>query len=341
MKVFHCEQCQHLVFFENSQCINCGSTLAYVPEGGRMASLRRGLRLCENYEKHDVCNWGVAADDGNPLCRSCRLTRVIPDLSVPTRVNAWRRLEAAKRRLIVALLGLQLPIVDRTQDPKGGLAFDFKADPDDPDEPSVMTGHADGVITINLAETDDAERERRRQKMREPYRTLVGHMRHESGHYFWNRLIQGTSTLEEFRRVFGDEQRDYEDALAAHYAGGPPDDWSSRFVSAYASAHPWEDWAETWAHYLHMMDTLETAVDSGLQLRPWRSDDPALTRLSPDITLGQVPFERLLDRWFPLTYILNNLNRGLGLPDAYPFVLSPPTIEKLAFVHRVVNRAGD
>jgi hypothetical protein len=304
-----------------------------------MASRR--LRLCQNYETHEVCNWSVAADDANPLCRSCRLTRVIPDLSEATRVGRWHRLEAAKRRLLVTLFALQLPIVDRTQDPIGGLAFDFKADPDDPDGPPVMTGHADGVITINIAEADDAERERRRQNMREPYRTLIGHMRHEIGHYFWDRLIAGMPSLEDYRRLFGDEQQDYDKALAAHYASGPPDDWPSRFVSAYASAHPWEDWAETWAHYLHMMDTLETAADSGLQLQPWRADDPTLTRLSPAVTLTDVPFESLLDRWFPVTYILNNLNRGMGLPDAYPFVLSTTAIEKLAFVHQVITRAAD
>jgi hypothetical protein len=352
MKVFHCDHCQQLVFFENSRCVTCGATLAYVPDSRRMASLppagdddgasgRRGFRLCQNYGTYEVCNWSVAADDANPLCRSCRLTRIIPDLSVPTGVMTWHRLEAAKRRLIVTLLALQLPIVDRTQDPNRGLAFDFKADLNDSDGPPMMTGHAEGVITINIAEADDAERERRRHNMREPYRTLVGHMRHESGHYFWDRLIEGTPALEGFRRLFGDEQHDYGDALAAHYASGPPDDWPSRFVSAYASAHPWEDWAETWAHYLHMMETLETAADSGLQLQPWRPDDPALTRLSPAVTLGHIPFERLLDRWFPVTYILNNLNRGLGLPDAYPFVLSTTAIEKLAFVHHVITRTAD
>jgi hypothetical protein len=264
---------------------------------------------------------------------------MIPDISQPGARDAWYRLEVAKRRLVFTLLALKLPIDHRTADETSGLAFHFKADPASPDEgPPVLTGHNEGVITINIAEADDAERERRRTSMGEPYRTLVGHMRHESGHYYWNRLIRGTREIAAFRSVFGDEQRDYAQALRAHYEQGAPADWQSRFVSAYASAHPWEDWAETWAHYLHMFDTIETAAATGVSLRPRRRDEPSVSRVPDPASSQRVSFDRLLESWFPLTYVLNNLNRGLGLPDAYPFVLSPPAIDKLRYVHELVER---
>ena len=159
----------------------------------------------------------------------------------------------------------------------------------------MLTGHADGVITVNIAEADDAERERRRTAMHEPYRTLLGHMRHESGHYYWDRLIAGTPELDEFRSLFGDERADYAASLSTYYERGAPADWQERFVSAYASAHPWEDWAETWAHYLHMVDTLETAAACGLSLTPRRRDEPALPKM-PEPVSPQPAAVRASDR---------------------------------------------
>ena len=174
--------------------------------------------------------------------------------------------------------------------------------------------------------------------MHEPYRTLLGHMRHESGHYYWDRLIGTTSEVDEFRLLFGDERSDYAAALRAYYDRGAPADWQERFVSAYASSHPWEDWAETWAQYLHMVDTLETAAACGLSLRPRRRDEPALEMPHP-VSPQPATFAHLIDSWFPLTYVLNNLNRGLGLNDAYPFVLSPQAVAKLRFVDNVIRRS--
>ena len=204
--------------------------------------------------------------------------------------------------------------------------------------PPVLTGHADGVITINIAEADDAERERRRTAMREPYRTLLGHMRHESGHYYWDRLIDGHAGARRVPRALRRRARRLRARRSqTHYEQGAPADWQERFVSAYASAHPWEDWAETWAHYLHMVDTLETAAACGLSLKPRRRDEPALPEAPQPVSPQPAAFERLIDSWFPLTYVLNNLNRGLGLADAYPFVLSPPAIDKLRFVDEVVG----
>ena len=197
------------------------------------------------------------------------------------------------------------------------------------------------MITINVAEADDAEREKRRHLMHEPYRTILGHFRHEIGHYYWDILIKDSRWIDEYRRLFGDERQDYDRAIKRHHGEGAPADWPSSFVSAYASCHSWEDWAETWAHYLHIADTLETAVECGLSLTPKRKGEPAM---KPDIALdGERPtsFDQIIGRWFPLTYVLNNLNRGMGLPDAYPFVLSAPSIEKLRFVHEVVEASPE
>src|SRR5262245_38669455 len=214
------------------------------------------------------------------------------------------------------------------------MAFKFMSDAV-PGDPPVTTGHAGGVITLNVAEADDAERERRRMALGEPYRTLLGHMRHESGHYYWDRLVKNGPDLDGFRALFGDERPDYGAALQQYYEQGPGPDWPALYLSAYASAHPWEDWAETWAHYLHMTDVLETAAACGLSLRPGRADEPALKTGAQNRAPGL--FERLTSDWFSVTYVLNNLNRSLGLPDGYPFVLSPPVIEKLRFVHETIG----
>ena len=272
----------------------------------------------------------------SPLCRSCRLTRVIPDLRRDGARAAWYRFEAAKRRAIYSLLHLGVAIVGRSDDPERGLAFEFLARGDEPGAPPVLTGHAGGVITLNIAEADDAERERRRLRLNEPYRTVLGHIRHEIGHYYWHWLIEGGPRLEPFRALFGDERADYAGALERHHRCGPPPDWQERHVSAYASVHPWEDWAETWAHYLHITDTLEMAAACGVSLEPWRDDDPRMEAAAIPANPERASFEELMDSWFPLTYLLNNLNRGLGLPDGYPFVLSEAARARLRFVHDTI-----
>jgi hypothetical protein len=352
MKIFHCDHCDNLVFFENTHCVNCGHVLAFLPDLAEMGSLEskgndqwvsplpiasgRTYRLCDNYRDAKVCNWAVLESDGHRLCESCRLTRIIPDLDRPGHHEGWYKLEVAKRRLVYTLMGLGLPLASRDDDPEQGLAFEFLADSQQ-GAPPVLTGHANGVITINVAEADDAEREKRRHDLGEPYRTLLGHMRHEVGHYYWARLIARSNRLYAFRDLFGDEREDYGQALQRHYAQGPPGDWQNRFVSSYASAHAWEDWAESWAHYLHMTDTLETAAACGVSIRPRRADEPSLARVPISAGTPSGSFDRLIDSWYPLTYVLNNLNRGLGQPDSYPFVLSPPVVDKLRFVHDTVK----
>jgi len=353
MDIFHCDHCGQLVSFESPRCLGCGHWLAYLPDAGQMGSLesladglwhapeadgaRTEYRLCANYTAYDVCNWAVNASDENPLCLSCRLTRVIPDLDVAGHREAWYRLEVAKRRLLYTLLELRLPVADRQTDPSCGLAFELVADVAGPHQRRAMTGHCDGVITINIAEADDAERERRRIALNEPYRTLLGHFRHEIGHYYWDRLMKDSERVEAFRALFGDEREDYAAALEAYYENRPRQDWQAQFVSPYATMHPWEDWAETWAHYLHITDTVETAAACGIALRPRRADELVVEQLPTEAASPHAPFDRLIENWFPLTYVLNNLNRGLGLPDGYPFVLSPPAIEKLRFVHDTVG----
>jgi hypothetical protein len=354
MKIFHCDHCDHLAFFENTQCVSCGHLLAFLPDLAEIGSLEqqgqvwvsplaaargRGYRLCRNYALEQVCNWAIDASDPNQLCGSCRLTRVIPDLTIAGNREAWYRLEAAKRRVVYSLLNLRLPFVPDQEDERG-LVFEFLADQSQNGEAPVLTGHADGLITINVAEADDAERERRRRALGEPYRTLLGHVRHETGHYYWTRLIELGGLVEPFRRLFGDERADYAAALQHHYAQGPAADWYSGYVSAYASAHPWEDWAETWAHYLHMTDTLETAAACGVSIQPRRSGEPSMVNVPASAGTASGAFDRLIDSWYPLTYMLNNLNRGMGQPDAYPFVLSPSAVEKLRFVHQTIGASA-
>jgi hypothetical protein len=286
MKLFACTHCRQVVFFESVSCTACGHRLAYLPDANAVSALvedtaaslggdtvYRALavtapavryRLCKNAVDHGVCNWAVLASDDSPFCSACRLNQTIPDLSADGSKAAWGRLEIAKRRLVYSLRQLGLPIAGRHEDEQG-LGFVFAADNG---QQRVLTGHDHGVITINAAEADDPFREKIRVEMGEPYRTLLGHFRHEIGHYYWDRLVQSTPWLERFHSEFGDESADYSEALQRHYDAGPPADWSSHFISAYASMHPWEDWAETFAHYLHIVDTLDTARSYGLALRP-------------------------------------------------------------------------
>jgi len=349
MKLFHCDECGQLLYFENSVCMNCGVMLAYLPDVAKvnglkpsgngetwLASTGKSYRLCRNYQKYNICNWAVVSDDPNPYCISCRLTRTTPDLTVEGNLESWQRLELAKRRLVYTVIALNLPLRNKVNDPQHGLMFHFLADEPGAAPIPVLTGHEDGVITINVAEADDAERERRRVALREPYRTPLGHFRHEIGHYYWDLLIQNTDRLDGFRTLFGDERIDYATALRTYYEKGAPPDWSQRFISAYSTSHPWEDWAETWAHYMHMADTLETAAASGLTLTPPREDEPSLAAMGEP----PWPFDLMVKSWFPLTLVLNNINRGLGLRDVYPFLMPKPVTDKLRFVHEVIRDAG-
>ncbi|HYD67122.1 putative zinc-binding peptidase [Azospirillum sp.] len=356
MKVFHCQSCGQMVYFANTRCERCGHRLGYLPdlavlsalaplEGDRwrpLAAPTRPSRFCAN-AAHDACNWLIPAESPGAFCQACRLNRTIPDLGPWENRLRWQRLETAKHRLVYGLLRLGLPLVSRFDDPETGLAFDFLANSDRTDSDriarehfQIVTGHAAGLITIDIAEADDAERERHRRDMAESYRTLLGHFRHEVGHYYWDRLVRSSPWIAAFRDLFGDERRDYQTSLSTYYAQGPPAGWQQHHVSGYASAHPWEDFAETWAHYLHILDTLETACEFGLRVRPRGETDPALIVDVDFDPYGQQDFNVLIGTWLPLTYGVNSLNHSMGLPDLYPFVLAPTVMGKLRFVHGLV-----
>jgi hypothetical protein len=339
MRRLKCE-CGAELFFEGTRCLSCGYEVAFSLKHLKMLRLQDGTfpdemggqsRKCQNHER-GICNWLVQSDDPNALCRSCRLSRVIPDLSITANVVLLGEFERAKRRLVyqLALLGLRLE--SKTENPAAGLCFDVKAQV--PGEDPVLIGHEDGVITLKLEEANVVYREQTRTQLEERYRTLVGHCRHESGHYFYDRLIADHNRFEDFRRLFGDERVDYRTALAAYYATTPSNAWRDSHITQYASSHPWEDWAETWAHYLHMTATLETA--HGHQLIRSTTSQSAIERV---LRLESVPapvFDAFILAWTSLSVVLNELNRSLGLDDAYPFELNPRVVEKLHFIHQLV-----
>jgi hypothetical protein len=355
VKLFTCKHCGQVLYFENSQCEKCHYALGFEPTQRELLPLlaepdghtyrifgepedASTFAYCANHA-HDACNWLVPSDSPTPFCMACDLNRTIPDLTQPGYLQRWQAIEVAKHRLVYSLLCLHLPVVSKRVYPDEGLQFDFKAD--ESPEQRVMTGHDNGLITINIAEADAIEREQARQSMHELYRTLLGHFRHEVGHYYWDRLIDNSPNLEEFRQLFGDDRQDYGEALKKHYAQGAPPDWQQRFISSYATSHPWEDWAETWAHYLHIVDTLQTAYAFGVRLAPLDASPEQGLHTAIKDPYQLADFQQIMAMWLPLTFAMNSLNRSMGQPDPYPFIISPAVVEKLAFIHRVAGgRAG-
>lgn len=364
-RAYKCGHCGKPIFLRNSVCINCGAGVGYDPALRTMVSLtpvadapgvferegeaRGRVMTCANLTTAAGCNWLIPANPQGTFdyanqypgfCLACSLNRTVPDQSKPQNQELWRRMEAAKRRLFSQLLALALPVETRLERPQDGIAFDFLETL--PGGPRVLTGHDHGLITMNIQEADDAVREKTRADMHEPYRTLLGHFRHEIGHYYWERLVRDTALLGECRNLFGDERADYAAALQQHYSNGPPADWALHFISGYAAAHPFEDWAETWAHYLHMCDTVDTALSFAIN--------------AESVDMQAVPFEKkdlwqpqhenaeaflsFLNTWVRLTNVLNELSRAMGQPDYYPFILPHAAVRKLQFVHEVVRGAS-
>jgi hypothetical protein len=333
LKAFHC-RCGQRVFFDNSRCMRCNAVLGFDPrridlvvvdtaEVPWRSDHGSAYYPCRNRVELDICNWLVPAEEANEYCESCRRTAVIPNLENPLNIDRLAALERAKRHMLYSLLVFRLPL-----DGGGGFPHDlrFQFLEDQRSNPQVLesevrTGHFEGMITINVSEADDVERESTRNLMGEPYRTLLGHFRHESGHYYFQRLLRSGPWLGRFGEAFGDADADYAAALERHYERGAAPDWQQHFVSTYAGAHPLEDWAETWAHYLHMTDTLETAASFGIGRPAARPEDPI----------------DMIDRWIDLTTAMNALNRSMGLPDPYPFVLSDHVRGKIAFVHDFIT----
>ncbi len=343
MRNFSCTKCGGKVYFKNVQCLKCGHALGFDPDALAVVALepqpdpglyRRAtgdtsevLTYCTN-AFHGACNWLTRAGDGSLFCVACNLNRTIPNLSEPGNLAAWQELERAKKRLVYSLLRFRLP-VDTSPAPPGRLIFDFTR--------NTMTGHLDGVININVLEADAVERERQRQQFDEPYRSLLGHLRHESGHYYWHVLVENAGLQQEFRALFGDESADYYASLSHHYANGPRADWQFRHVSAYASMHPWEDWAETWAHYIHMVDSVDTAESEGMEPRAAGLIFGSVWPFKIYDAYTEETLDSLLERWVPLTLALNSMNRSMGHADYYPFVIPDAAREKLRFVHDAIR----
>ena len=326
MRAFTCPGCSALVPFESTRCLVSDTYLGYSRRDRAMLALHDGrsadgLVRCANAEIA-ACNWLTTAEQ--PLCDCCRLTRTRPADDDTDALPMFARTEAAKRRLLYQLDDLALPVVGREDDPEGGLAFDLLSSAHE----NVVIGHASGVVTIDLAEGDDGYREQVRVRLAEPYRTMLGHLRHETGHWYWEVLVDRPGGTDAFRALFGDETVSYADAIEQHYGGEPPAGWEDEYVSTYATMHPWEDWAETFAHYLHIRDTLDTAAAFGLA--------PAGATFDRRV-LGPSGFDTIIEMWLPLTWALNMVNRSMGRDDLYPFVLPPAVLEKMRFIHTVID----
>jgi hypothetical protein len=337
MRDFHCPNCGQRLTFENSTCLACGSALGFsLPEMALLVIAKGGesdqagfvdaddYQLCGN-RNLAKCNWLIRVNNLGGLCTSCALTVERPNDADTAGLAEFARAEAAKRRLIAELYELKLPIVGHDEDPEHGLAFRLLSSAHE----KVMTGHENGVITIDLAEGNDVHREQLRVEMDEPYRTLLGHFRHEVGHYYFYRLITPSSDfLARFNELYGDPYADYQEALDRHYSEGAPKGWEKTFVSSYATMHPAEDWAETFAHYLHIRDTLDTSAWSGFAPASATFDGPAM---------GPSAFQTIIDTWLPLSWSLNMVNRSMGHDDLYPFVLPAAVLEKMQFIHTVID----
>lgn len=337
MRDFNCPNCGQRLAFENSVCLNCRSRLGFSLEDRALLVIapeeesehtgavdESQYRLCANLHAAE-CNWLVPKGPMARLCTSCALTRTRPNDRDPKAMAAFANAERAKRRLIFELTELKLPIIGRSEDPEFGLAFDLLSSEGE----KVFTGHHNGLITLDLAEGDDVHREQLRIAMSEPYRTLLGHFRHEIGHYYFYRLVGGSADrTAHFTDLFGDPNADYQDALDRHYSEGAPTGWEKNYVSSYATMHPAEDWAETFAHYLHIRDTLDTSAAFGMA--------PAGATFDRRV-LGPSGFDTIIEMWLPLSWALNMVNRSMGREDLYPFVLPHAVLEKMRFIHTVID----
>jgi hypothetical protein len=342
MQRFSCA-CGNVLFFGSFQCLQCKGEVGYDPAAETIQILQPGgdFKRCANGTQHGVCNWLLPRASEHTQCLACRMNRTIPDLTDSQNLLLWGRMEGAKRRLLHTLLRLGIPLSTKAEDPENGLAFDILSSAANP---TVTMGHLNGVITVNLEEADDTYRQINRQQLGESSRTLLGHFRHESAHYLWQRFLSSLAWEDSrriaFRERFGDEWTDYAAALAAHYQSGPPPGWEQHHITAYAASHPWEDWAETWAHYLHIVDGLETSESLGIQVRHL-----ALPLVELPVEAGFLPtilastpeqegaFLAWLQRWMCLSTVLNEISHSLGEPPLYPFTIPVHVAQKLRMAH--------
>jgi hypothetical protein len=321
VKAFSCRVCGNALYFENSVCVSCTTNLGFsrqeraivpVDDKGQYVDADGGIwHVCKNLNLSG-CTWLTEFPGG--YCFSCGLTRTRPSDADVVGLREFKVAEEAKRRLVVELDTLGFPIVSRTDDEENGLAFDLLSSV----AADVTTGHESGIITLDLAESDDAHREKVRVDLDEPYRTMLGHFRHEIGHYIEWQHVRG-DLIEKARELFGNEEESYADAIERHYSEGPPAGWEQNYISMYATMHPFEDFAETFAHYLHICDTIETASAHGLATVA----SPQSFSSFRDLVVGV---------WVPLSIALNQINRSMGKGALYPFVIPAPVLDKLQFV---------
>jgi hypothetical protein len=375
MKTFICScKDQQILFFESNNCVACNRTVGLddnfdkvepyeldQENGEYFKAARPEVRFqkCDNHANYNTCNGMVnlntfvpATNEGEALCFACRFNETIPDLSIVEHIPLWQKMEVAKRRALYTLKALSLPLHNIRQEPEGGLSFDFIADRDVSDHfvsqlkdtKMVFTGHDCGHITINLAEADDVARANTKMALGEQYRTLLGHFRHELGHYYFDKLILDSPEKHALsKKYFGDDALDYQEAMNTHYKNGAPENWRDAFISEYATMHPYEDWAETWAHYMHIIDTLETAqnfsITGSTSGNTNNDEDLAELNLPQDAYFfsSQTSITSILDTWMDFSVILNSLNRSMGLNDAYPFVLTQTVRSKLSFIHHAIH----
>ncbi|WP_010520932.1 zinc-binding metallopeptidase family protein [Aquimarina agarivorans] len=334
MKTLNCPNCNSIVYFENDSCINCNATLHFDPRifnfiqlgnsSNNINDINAISKPCINHQ-FNLCNW-IAADNAD-YCVSCKLNNEIPTVGDTENYQKYIKLENAKRQLVYQLLKLKLPVVSKIENNKLGLMFNFIPENN---SKGLKTGYMDGTITILLKEADAVERAQIRKLLSEPYRTLIGHFRHEIGHYYFSQLINNQN-LSQYRNLFGNEEIDYQQSLKRYYQNGPPNNWNAHYISKYASAHPAEDWAETWSHYLHIIDLLETAHCNNIC---FNENGITLNYIDP---YNSTDTNTIIHQSIILNIVANNLNRSMGIPDTYPFVLPKPMYNKLAFIHSLFS----
>ena len=335
MKRFNC-YCGNSVFFEQTNCDRCGKTLGFDFNSMKMIPLskngsllidsasKKTYKKCTNWTEFNVCNWVLEDSSKNDLCFACQFNRVIPNQSAdnaPVNNLRWLRLEKAKKRLIFSLARIGLPLKNGWGSSVEGLLFDFVESMGDK---VVTTGYSDGIITINSLEADHVARVSAKYALNERYRTIIGHLRHETGHYYLDKFDLPPNLkkiLEDnFGNLFNKNLSEYNEALQSYYKNGPAENWEENYISAYASAHPIEDWAESWSHYLLIMDTLETLQEEGYF----------------DDCIDKMNITEKLEKWRSLSSSLNQITRSLGMQDAYPFTLGKKVSEKIACVSKFI-----
>jgi hypothetical protein len=342
MRSIACPACSSAVFIESLNCMVCDAEIGFHPPSQSFVVIENGSdtidgtvwMACSNRSWR--CNWLASTDEPSAQCFSCRLTRRRPDNDDTIALEKLADTGVDKRRLLMQLMDLGLPITPFWEK-DGGLAFDLLSSLSGE---RVSIGHANGVITIDLAETLDARREALRVRLGEAYRTMLGHFRHEIGHYYQGVLLDTDDLWAECRELFGDERASYADAIARHYRTGAPENWSESFISEYATMHPWEDFAECFAHYLHITGTLATAASAGVLLQADKVDGHIDSDVEPSHSYLTESVDEMLEDWHWLSLLFNRVNRTMGMRDLYPFHIVEPVVAKLAFVHRIVVRAS-